>query len=80
MSVTSAGKRLLWVVGIAIILTFAFHGLYPWTTVTPAVESVLVCVALLATLMGETIWSFVLKRSSAPAARSTEPPGKGHGT
>ncbi len=80
MSVASAGRRILWVVGIALVLTFAFHALYPWTAITAPIFLVLACAAYLAVLAGETVWSAVAKRSRAPAPRAAEPPRKGRDT
>jgi hypothetical protein len=78
MKLTSPGRLLLEVVGMAVVLTIAFHVLYPWTAIGAPVEAVLVCVALLVALAGEAVWSLVARRSGrAPAPRPPEPPPKG---
>jgi hypothetical protein len=77
MKMTSAGRLLLEVVGTAIALTIAFHALYPWTAIGAPVEAVLVCVALLAALAGEAVWSLLARRSNRmPVPRPPEPPPK----
>lgn len=75
MKIATAGKRTIWVVAVAIVLTIIFHRVYPYTDISPALETVIVLVAVVLVFVGNATALLLGKRSGrtappAPRAKS----------